>query len=146
MPFPYPGYLSNPETEPVSPALSPAVSPAGGFFTAEPPGKPLVSHFTLVVVKIKWERSSDCLMNIRSVFQIVQPIFFRDLILSMHYYFISSSLISIMLLFNFPSPDLSVIFKFFFFSIPGEQILLVPTQCTFQIPSLHFYSIRSFHL
>ena len=135
MPFPYPGYLSNPETEPVSPAS------AGGFFTAEPPGKPLLSHFTLVVVKIKWERPSDCLMNIRSVFQIVQPIFFRDLILSMHYYFISSSLILIMLLFNFPSPDLSVIFKFFFFSIPGEQILLVPTQCTFQIPSLHFYFI-----
>ena len=100
----------------------------------------------ILVVKIRWERSSDCLMNVWSVFQIVQPIFFRDLILSRHCYFISSSFILIMLLFNFPSPDLSVIFKFFFFSIPGEQILLVPTQCTFQIPSLHFYSIWSFHL
>ena len=34
MPFPSPEDLPNPETEPESPAL------AGGFFTAEPPGKP----------------------------------------------------------------------------------------------------------
>ena len=35
LPFPSPGDISNPGMEPVSPAL------AGGFFTAEPPGKPL---------------------------------------------------------------------------------------------------------
>ena len=36
-PFPSPGDLSNPETEPVSPA-SPAV--AGRYFTTGPPGNP----------------------------------------------------------------------------------------------------------
>ena len=35
LPFPPPGDLPNPRTEPVSPAL------ADGFFTTEPPGKPL---------------------------------------------------------------------------------------------------------
>ena len=35
--FPSLGNLPNPRIEPVSPAL------AGGFFTTEPPGKPLVS-------------------------------------------------------------------------------------------------------
>ena len=34
VPFPSPGYFSNPGIEPVSPAL------AGGFFTTESPGKP----------------------------------------------------------------------------------------------------------
>ena len=33
--FPTPGDLPNPEIEPMSPALS------GGFFTTEPPGKPI---------------------------------------------------------------------------------------------------------
>ena len=36
LPFPFPGDLSHPEIEPKSPAL------AGGFFTTEPPGKPLL--------------------------------------------------------------------------------------------------------
>ena len=35
LPFPSPGYLPDPEMEPSSPAL------AGGFFTTEPPGKPI---------------------------------------------------------------------------------------------------------
>ena len=35
LPFPSPGDLSDPGIEPMSPAL------AGGFFTTEPPGKPL---------------------------------------------------------------------------------------------------------
>ena len=35
VPFPSPGDLPNPEIKPTSPAL------AGGFFTTEPPGKPL---------------------------------------------------------------------------------------------------------
>ena len=34
LPFPPPGYLPDPESEPASPAL------AGGFFTSEPSGKP----------------------------------------------------------------------------------------------------------
>ena len=34
LPFPPPGDLPDPETEPVSPALT------GGSFTTEPPGKP----------------------------------------------------------------------------------------------------------
>ena len=38
LPFPPPGDLSNPGTEPASP-MSPAL--AGGFFTPEPPGKPV---------------------------------------------------------------------------------------------------------
>ena len=37
LPFPSPGDLPDPGIEPVSPAL------AGGFFTTEPPGKPLVN-------------------------------------------------------------------------------------------------------
>ena len=36
MPFPPPGDLPNPGIEPATPAL------AGGFFTTEPPGKPLI--------------------------------------------------------------------------------------------------------
>ena len=36
LPFPSPGDLPDPETEPMSPAL------AGGFFTTEPPGKPIL--------------------------------------------------------------------------------------------------------
>ena len=36
LPFPSPGDLPNPGIEPVSPAL------AGGFFTTEPPEKPMV--------------------------------------------------------------------------------------------------------
>ena len=37
LPFPFPGDLPNPTIQPKSPAL------AGGFFTTEPPGKPLSS-------------------------------------------------------------------------------------------------------
>ena len=36
--FPSPGDLADPGTEPPSPAL------AGGFFTAEPPGKPFTKY------------------------------------------------------------------------------------------------------
>ena len=39
LPFPTPGDLPNPGTEPTSPA-SPAL--AGVFFTTEPPGKPIL--------------------------------------------------------------------------------------------------------
>ena len=39
LPFPSSGYLPNLEIEPVSPSL------AGGFFTAEPPGKPLLQLY-----------------------------------------------------------------------------------------------------
>ena len=41
LPFPSPGDLSNPGTEPTSSAL------AGGFFTTEPPGKPIVKFKTV---------------------------------------------------------------------------------------------------
>ena len=40
LPFPPPGDLPNPGIKPISPA-SPAV--AGGFFTTEPPGKPVMT-------------------------------------------------------------------------------------------------------
>ena len=36
LPSPSPGHLPDPGIKPVSPAL------AGGFFTTEPPGKPIV--------------------------------------------------------------------------------------------------------
>ena len=42
-PFPSPGVLPNPGFEPWSPAL------AGGFFTTEPPGKPLQCFTTFFV-------------------------------------------------------------------------------------------------
>ena len=38
LPFPPPGYLPDPRIKPMSPASPPL---AGGFFTTEPPGKPL---------------------------------------------------------------------------------------------------------
>ena len=38
LPFPSPGYLPGPGTEPRAPVL------AGGFFTAEPPGETIYSH------------------------------------------------------------------------------------------------------
>ena len=41
LPFPPPGTLPDPGIEPESPAL------AGGFFTAEPPGKPIGSNRTI---------------------------------------------------------------------------------------------------
>ena len=37
LPFLSPGYFPDPDIEPTSPALT------GGFFTTEPPGKPLYS-------------------------------------------------------------------------------------------------------
>ena len=43
MPFPSPGDLPNSRFEPASPALT------GGFFTAEPPGKPVKSPGILVI-------------------------------------------------------------------------------------------------
>ena len=43
--FPSPGDLPDPEIEPMSPAL------AGGFFTTEPPGKPLGREKVKVKVK-----------------------------------------------------------------------------------------------
>ena len=48
LPFPSPGYLSEPGIEAKSPAL------AGRFFTTEPPGKPL--HWSLG--KYKWKSQS----------------------------------------------------------------------------------------
>ena len=39
LPFPSPGDLPDPGTEPTSPAL------AGGFFTTEPPGKPMEEYY-----------------------------------------------------------------------------------------------------
>ena len=39
LPFPSPGDLPHPGIEPTSPIL------AGGFFTAEPPGKPHIEYF-----------------------------------------------------------------------------------------------------
>ena len=45
--FPPPGDLPNPGMEPASPAL------AGGFFTAEPPGKPTKVNVDIVKRKNK---------------------------------------------------------------------------------------------
>ena len=39
LPFPFPGDLPDPGTEPRSPVL------AGRFFTTEPPGKPVLSSY-----------------------------------------------------------------------------------------------------
>ena len=47
LPFPSPGGLPSPGTEPASPAL------AGEFFTMKPPGKPLMHLFFSFRVK-KW--------------------------------------------------------------------------------------------
>jgi len=44
LPFPSPGDLPDPGIEPTSPAL------AGGFFTAEPPGKPQVLILVIYLV------------------------------------------------------------------------------------------------
>ena len=46
LPFPSPGYLPDPGVEPVSPA-SPAL--AGGFFTTEPPGKPIYVYVCVCI-------------------------------------------------------------------------------------------------
>ena len=43
LPFPAPGDLPDPEVEPLSPSL------AGGFFTAEPPGKPLWNDYHIKI-------------------------------------------------------------------------------------------------
>ena len=43
LPFPPPGDLPDPGTEPASPAL------AGGFFTSEPPGKPIYFSYSSTI-------------------------------------------------------------------------------------------------
>ena len=48
LPFPSPGGLPDLGIEPTSPAL------AGGFFTAEPPGKPLLCYTAEEVKAQKW--------------------------------------------------------------------------------------------
>ena len=50
LPFPSPGDLPNPETEPASPA-APAL--AGRFFTTEPPGKPKQHNRTSLKINPK---------------------------------------------------------------------------------------------
>ena len=47
LPFPPPGDLPNPGIEPESPAL------AGGFFTTEPPGKPISYYIAVEKSKAK---------------------------------------------------------------------------------------------
>ena len=49
LPFPSPGDLSNPEIEPASPAFT------RGFFTTEPPGKPITANHT------HWQNAEICL-------------------------------------------------------------------------------------
>ena len=46
--FPSPGDAPNPQIEPIS-TMSPAL--AGGFFTTEPPGKPLRNVYVLFINK-----------------------------------------------------------------------------------------------
>ena len=53
LPFPSPGDLLNPETEPTSPAL------AGRFFTMEPPGKPLYLIFSVPREQLSMQRRYD---------------------------------------------------------------------------------------
>ena len=51
LPFLSPGDLPNPGLEPESPAL------AGGFFTTEPPGKPILSrnfHYSSTITSLIW--------------------------------------------------------------------------------------------
>ena len=55
-PFPPPGDLPDPGTEPVSPAL------AGGFFTTEPPGKPKIIGMVLIL---------GCKKNIISQYKLI---------------------------------------------------------------------------
>ena len=59
LPFPSPGDLPNPGTEPVSPAL------AGGFFTTEPPGKPIymLYMYNWIALHYTWSILSSCLFN-----------------------------------------------------------------------------------
>ena len=47
LPFPTPGDIPDPESEPESP-VSPAL--AGGFFTTEPPGKPNCNACSLLII------------------------------------------------------------------------------------------------
>ena len=54
LPFPSPGDIPDPGTEPASPAL------AGGFFTAEPPGKPLLE---LAVRKKSLRKPMSCYLS-----------------------------------------------------------------------------------
>ena len=46
LPFPSPGDLPDPGIEPMSPAL------AGGFFTTEPPGKPKILLYVIVLFSL----------------------------------------------------------------------------------------------
>ena len=50
MPFPSPGDLPDPGIEPVS-LVSPAL--AGGFFTTEPPGEPMLRFGDILKSKVK---------------------------------------------------------------------------------------------
>ena len=45
LPFPPPGHLPDPGIKPMSPTL------AGGFFTTEPPGKPIAMDYLLSILQ-----------------------------------------------------------------------------------------------
>ena len=66
LPFPPPGDLPDPGIEPVSPAS------AGGFFTAEPPGKPCVELDPVgkkeQVQQMKWQTvRAECLGHLPEI-------------------------------------------------------------------------------
>ena len=52
LPFPSPGDLPDPGIKPVSPAKQAVSCTAGGFFTTESPGKPIIFHVCTVLYHI----------------------------------------------------------------------------------------------
>ena len=60
LPFPSPGDLPNQWFEPTSPAL------AGGFFTSEPPGKPMISFTMAQEYQVGWH-TLDCTFDLLSL-------------------------------------------------------------------------------
>ena len=67
LPFPSPGDLSHPGIDPASPALRVVSCIANGFFTAEPPGKPMIhivdqisklGNTAVVLIPRTWVRCS----------------------------------------------------------------------------------------
>ena len=72
LPFPSPGDLPNPGIEPMSPAL------AGGFFTTEPPGKPLSKFTTQINHSINKFLRAEHAKQRREIYALLVEFYFQE--------------------------------------------------------------------
>ena len=74
LPFPSSGDLSDPGIQPMSPSL------AGGFFTAEPPGKPYIYIYTCMCI-YRWKREREKISESRVSLSVVPNVGYNPMLL-----------------------------------------------------------------